>query len=188
MEERLKQRLVGAMVLVALAVIFVPMLLDVTPEPDPLDIEAHLPEDDEAGFRSGIVPLDEPATPILDEAARMGEESIAGGRSEAGEEAPVAAVPPPVDAADGGGDAPPVWAVQVGSFSRRENAFVLQNRLLVEGHAAFTESAKGEEGEITRVLVGPEPEHERAQSIAHTLARELGLEGIVVRRSRKGKD
>ena len=187
MEERLKQRLVGAMVLVALAVIFVPMLLDVTPDPEPPDVEAHLPEDDEAGFRSGIVPLDEPATPILDEAARMGEEPAAGERGEAGEGAAVAAVPPPVGAAEGG-DAPPVWAVQLGSFSRRENAFVLQNRLLVEGHAAFTESARGEEGEITRVLVGPEAEPERAQSVARTLARELGLEGIVVRRSRKRND
>ena len=187
MEERLKQRLVGAMVLVALAVIFVPMLLDVTPDPDAPDLAAHLPEGDEAGFRSGIVPLDEPATPILDEAARMGEEPLAGGQGEAAEEAPVAAVPPPVSTADAG-DAPPVWAVQLGSFSRRENAFVLQNRLLVKGHAAFTESATGEEGEITRVLVGPEPERERAQSIAHALAQELGLEGIVVRRSRHRSD
>ena len=187
MEERLKQRLVGAAVLVALAVIFVPILLDVRPDPDPPDIGARLPEADEAGFRSGIVPLDEPATPILDEAARMGEGAGAGGRGEAGEEAALAAVPPPAGPADGradAGDAPSAWAVQLGSFSRRENAFVLQNRLLVRGYAAFTESAMGGEGAITRVLVGPETERERAQSIARTLARELGLEGLVVRRSR----
>ena len=182
MEERFKQRLVGAAVLVALAVIFVPMLLDVPIEPDPPELETRLPEGGEEEFSSRIVSLDEPSTPILDEAARLDEEPSAGERSEAGEEPPVAA--------EGSGDTggvPSTWAVQLGSFSQRENALVLQNRLLVMGYASFTESAKAGQAEVTRVLVGPEAERDRAESIARTLAREIELEGMVVRRPRNPK-
>ncbi|MFP4130897.1 SPOR domain-containing protein [Thiohalospira sp.] len=81
--DRLKQRLVGAAVLVALAVIFVPMLLS---GPDPLDqlvMEDNIPERPADRSRREVIDLDEeppprpetPQTPaIVDEHTAEGEE------------------------------------------------------------------------------------------------------------------
>lgn len=66
MEERLKQRLVGAIVLVSLAVVFVPMLLDTPPEVGEGASTTPIPERPRNGFESGAIPLDGPETPRLD--------------------------------------------------------------------------------------------------------------------------
>ena len=70
MEERLKQRLVGAIVLVSLAVVFVPVLLD-TPHEVHEEISVNpiteVPERPQDGFGSSVsIPLDLPQTPRLD--------------------------------------------------------------------------------------------------------------------------
>ncbi len=57
MDRGLKERLVGAAVLVALAVIFIPMLLDEAPTgPGPIT-ESNIPEQPEEPFNSRIVPV-----------------------------------------------------------------------------------------------------------------------------------
>ena len=68
MEERLKQRLVGAIVLVSLAVVFVPLLLDVPDEAADEELSATpIPERPQGHFDSTvIVDLGEPETPRLD--------------------------------------------------------------------------------------------------------------------------
>ena len=69
MDEGLKQRLVGAVVLVLLAVIFIPMLLDSPPEPGKAGVELPAPPSDEAEFSSRIVPLEEPRSETPGEVA-----------------------------------------------------------------------------------------------------------------------
>ena len=66
MEERLKQRLVGAIVLVSLAVVFVPMLLDTPPEVGEGASMTPIPERPRSRFESGSITLDGPETPRLD--------------------------------------------------------------------------------------------------------------------------
>ena len=70
MEERLKQRLVGAVVLVSLAVVFVPILFDMPHEADgepPADLISAIPERPQVGFGSSASgTLDAPQTPRLD--------------------------------------------------------------------------------------------------------------------------
>ena len=66
MEERLKQRLVGAIVLVSLAVVFVPMLLDTPPEVGEGPSGTMIPERPRNRFDSGSISLDRPETPRLD--------------------------------------------------------------------------------------------------------------------------
>lgn len=57
MDRGLKERLVGAAVLVALAVIFIPMLLDETPSgPAPIT-ESNIPEQPDEAFNSRIKPV-----------------------------------------------------------------------------------------------------------------------------------
>ena len=67
MEERLKQRLVGAIVLVSLAVVFVPMLLDTPHDLREEPSTAPIPERPQDRFESeAMIPLGEPETPRLD--------------------------------------------------------------------------------------------------------------------------
>ena len=64
MEAPLKQRLIGAVVLAALALIFVPMLLrspDVR-DPDSADVSLNIPDEPDAdGIKTIDIPLDQPA-------------------------------------------------------------------------------------------------------------------------------
>ena len=67
MEERLKQRLVGAIVLVSLAVVFVPILLDGPDAPEEEYSVTPIPERPEGRFDSTVrIDLPEPETPRLD--------------------------------------------------------------------------------------------------------------------------
>ena len=210
MEDGLRQRLVGAAVLVLLAVIFIPMLLDFSPEPGQAGIDLRAPPDDEAGFSSRIVPLEEPRNERPDEVVvaepdlRKGDETEGEAEANAaGEAADTLPVSSAVPAPPGGGEVPaavreeeprPVevrvgaeegaaaaWAAQLGSFADRRNAFVLRNRLRAKGYAAFTESVTGDQGEVTRVLVGPEPTRDRTLSTIEALRRDTGLDAFVVR-------
>ncbi len=216
MEEWLKQRLVGAAVLVLLAVIFVPMLLDCSHEPRETGVDLRTPSSAEDGFSSRIVPLEESpgaapegaagvATGSFEEEVPHGEEVPDGeevtpameGAPDAGPalalvpEAPdgdegsepraVESVMPPEED-EGAAQAPPAeWAAQIGSFSDRRNALLLRNRLRAKGYSAFLTTATGEQGELTRVLVGPDPIRDRTVSTIEALRRETGIDAFVVR-------
>ena len=71
MEERLKQRLVGAVVLVSLAVVFVPILFDLPPEVNDrrsTTVLSGIPERPQDGFGSSAgTELGAPQTPRLDD-------------------------------------------------------------------------------------------------------------------------
>lgn len=227
MEEGLKQRLVGAAVLVLLAVIFVPMLLESDPEPEEVGFDLGTPSSPDSGFSSRIIPLEEPSeaapdsvVPPAPESSPVGEEveefatsqdtevpeslPAAGDlQVEALEPEPLAAVvlepdaqagtePPESSGEDGGTAAAETeeqvplaaWAAQLGSFADRRNALVLRNRLRAKGYPAFTESIAGEQGEVTRVLVGPEPVRARTVATIEALRQDTGLDGFVVRHPR----
>ena len=88
MEERLKQRLVGAVVLVSLAVVFVPILFDMPGETNgetSPDLISGVPERPQVGFGSSASgTLDAPQTPRLDTELER-ERSLDTSRASAGE-------------------------------------------------------------------------------------------------------
>ncbi len=157
MDDRLKQRLVGASVLVALAVIIVPMLLDGAGRYARNPATFEIPPQPELSQRplqklEDIVPVPTPA------------QALAG--QEAGGETPQPATPH-------------AWAVQVGAFSSEANAIVLRDKLRSKGHPAFVE-ATGDKSQF-RVRIGPEVSRELADKLRDDLAAEYGQPGIVVR-------
>lgn len=166
MDERMKQRLVGAAVLVLAAVIFVPMLLDQDdgdpklpariiqrspPEPEP----PPLPED--ASARS--VPLDSKPTAAAPEKPEP--------------KLPAKTVKKATAAAGGTKTG---FAVQVGSFSKSSNARGLRDKLVARGYTVFVKSS----GSVTRVYVGPQSSRGEAEKVLKRLLAELRLKGIVV--------
>jgi DedD protein len=72
------------------------------------------------------------------------------------------------------------WAVQVGAFSKAEDANALRDRLRGGGQPAFVERVPTDKGELFRVRVGPELRREAADALKATLKQRFGLEGMVV--------
>lgn len=179
MDSGLKQRLVGAVVLVALAVIFLPMLLDGSGARERLNEDIAIPEQPEApesrlerdgsGSQSGREIDSETANATLatddfgDEGADTEPERTADTRTST--DAPASDSNATSDeqtasaeATDSGApDAAPSagWVVQVGSFRRETNALVLRDRLREDGFDANVEQVAGEGGTLWRVWLGP---------------------------------
>ncbi|MEX0385596.1 SPOR domain-containing protein [Spiribacter onubensis] len=191
MEQRFKQRLIGAVVLVALGVIFLPMLLSGPVERTRVDIE-----------------LDMPAPPVVEEGPALpGEDMLNApepGRALADQPAPrdpgdvpEAAEPPssidiepePVAKAvaddEGMAEAAPVadadvLYVQVGAFASADNAESLASRLRDDG-IALRVHEDDREGRLTyRVQVGPFVDAESAEHTAQRLADDHELPGFIV--------
>jgi DedD protein len=170
-EEPLKRRLVGAFVLVSLAVIFLPMLLE-DPGPEPQlqgsNIPPLPPRLRDPGFQSSITPLadHEPQIPPL---------------VRAGGEEPTA---PPADGAPTAGELRTglsAWVVQVASLASQANAEKLMAELRDKGHSSFLESIQVDGRTLFRVRVGPEADRARADRLLDDIQRQFDLKGQVVR-------
>lgn len=168
MEQRFKQRLVGAVVLVALGVIFLPMLLSGPVERTRVDIEMDMPDE----------PTLESAPALPDDASL---ESPEPGRSLADAPPlqtrgdPPAAAPEPVapDAENG-------FYVQVGAFGSRDNARRLTGRLEdADLSVRIAEDAR-EDRLPYRVQVGPIERRADAERMAQRLAERFSLPGFIV--------
>jgi DedD protein len=197
MDELLKQRLVGAAVLVLLAVIFIPMILDRSPEREVRIEHPTLPARAEPEFSSRIVPLAEPRTPLVESepgrqivpeskppkpAVRGSSSSAltAEAKPPATGEKPAPAPAPQPKATKEAEPPPAAWAIQLGSFSSAKNAIELRDKLKKMGYVAFIETAQVDGKEITRVFVGPELTKERAEELVKKLRAEIDLNGIIV--------
>jgi len=199
MDPQLRQRLVGAAVLVSLAVLIIPAFLDQDrPRPSPVvardmapmpiyefpDSPAVIDDGDEADISQGLV------APAIDEIPLEPEsvpgESVppaaAGTEPLPRPEAPAAVqVPAPQAAttpeAGVGGD----WIIQLGSFSSVANADSLRARLLVEGFEAFVSPLQGAGYTSYRVRVKAPGSRADAETVAARLKQALGYAGIILR-------
>ncbi len=182
MNPRLKQRLVGAVVLVALAVIFVPMLLDGDDSTMPA-FGSNIPAKPGYHFEPLDIPPREPA-PLAPKPAVIEREDappvMTGPVAEVKSDPPVEAEEKVTVEPDNTGTMQ-AWAVQVGSFSSTKNALRLRDRLRVEGFDAFVEELKSGGDSVYRVRIGPEASRERAEALKQRLvAKEPTLPALVM--------
>lgn len=165
MDERLKQRLTGAVVLVALGVVLIPMLLrgsEPKRAPAPAPFSSGGTESG-GGFVSRIVPL------------RVTEGKA--GRGRPTESAPGAR---PHLSGRARSRVAAGWAVQLGVFANPRNALALRDRLKAKGYSAFVESSVPGPRAVTRVFVGPNARRKVAKTILEDLRRDTGLAGMLV--------
>ena len=171
MDIRLKQRLVGAIVLVALAVIFIPMILQ-NPEQIPVP-DAAIPPRPDAQITDRLA-APAPQTPAaLAEPARQ----VMAPPAETPAAKPAVPTPPAKPASTPAAPeippaelsnaedvvpqkAPPApalgaWVIQVGVFSQEQNAQALAKRLRDKGYTTFVERFAGKAGPNFRVRIGP---------------------------------
>lgn len=197
MDEGAKRRLVGAAVVVALMVIFVPMLVEQR-ESDGLGEPIVIPDEPEVetvGEAGGPdesmqpltaedltppLPIPEPPPGVVPQPPVTAVEPEP---EPAPEPAPAAA--PAEPAAPAGPKPVPAgtasWVVQVASLGSPEAAKGLQDRLRAKGYTAFVEQATVNGKRYYRVRVGPEVERARADSLAAELRSETGNKPLVQR-------
>ncbi|WP_444930303.1 SPOR domain-containing protein [Microbulbifer sp. SSSA002] len=193
-----KQRIVGALVLAALAVIFLPSLLDreaagnisetsqIPAEPDirPIEIAepqrvadalpAPAPED---AFQPDLP--EHFANPEAPEPAADDGEVPEVARSDeavASQAAPKKGASPLVDAYG----LPVAWVVQVGSYRDESRAEKLRLRLMDGGYKAYTRAVETDRGRLVRVFVGPKVNKADAQQLKRELDTLLQAQTLVL--------
>ena len=199
MQQKLKERLVGAAVLVAVAVIFIPIILNDSSELDTIQ-GSNIPEKPDTNFSSRIIPIlenDEKAssTPI-DVNDIQAEDNQGKNKQNTAQEIIVEKV---ISADDNNTEKKSTkednrkkedgvkddvglsaWIIQLGSFTSEENAQSLNEKLRKSGYPAFVEPLR-QNGQISyRVRVGPEIKRSDADLLLKKLKDKIKLDGIVV--------
>lgn len=76
---------------------------------------------------------------------------------------------------------PETWALQLGSFSNKDNASKLISSLRKKGLSAYSVDTYGQSNTSTRVYVGPYTDKLKANKVVHQLTDEFHINAIVVR-------
>jgi len=167
----LKQRLIGACVLIDLAAIFLPVLLNFSVKRE-VDRTTQIPDRPDIKVIEQVQPKrPEGITPAkkTDEIYRFGVESPEQGVSAKDEKSGLNAE-----------GIPKAWLVQVGGFREREKAQKLLNSLKSDGYKAFIRDGSSSSGRLHRVFVGPKIEKQRAVSAKKAIDKKYRLESILV--------
>lgn len=201
MDIGLKERLVGAIVLVLAAVIFIPMLLDGPGRNRQVTQAVPLPAENGSGRRTVRVNLD-PETPVAGATARQRQpqeaqaaepvsidltetrqtadaiqrEGVvrAGAKRDSYKDESMSEPARSVTPAETQPTEDAGWTVQVGSFSSADNADGLVSTLKRQGHAAFVSEFKDAKGIHYRVRVGGFSDRGAAQLKADQLRKSTG--------------
>ncbi|HSC68210.1 MAG TPA: SPOR domain-containing protein [Cellvibrio sp.] len=200
MKESVKHRLIGAAVLTAIAVLFLPSFfkdrqqyqvntssqipgkpsitaVDFNEPKRPADIEPapapetmFVPDEAEAVVAEQIPPSEQTA-PTLAVAASS---QFASSSKATATSAAVPAIPLN---AQGLADA---WVIQVASLSGQEAANKLRDQLQAEGHKAYVRTVPGANAAIYRVFIGPKQDKAQAVAIKLQLDKRLKVNSLVL--------
>lgn len=161
LRKRARRRLVGAIALVLVVVVFLPMVLDNEPRPLSEDIEITvppLPEEETSASSAPTAMQSAPEQPARTEApttiAPTAPRTAPASSRAAPEPAPK---PVPRESAQEN------YVVQLGAFSNAANARQLVSKIRESRFKAYTEVVKTDGGERTRVRVGPYPSRDAAE-------------------------
>jgi DedD protein len=170
MDEKLKQRLTGTVVITLLLAFFLPMLIDDTTDQQKRSLsEMKIPQLPEEIFVEELqpMPLNSPERVELSTNRHQSEYSILinNNRSEANPKKPVAPKAVLVR-----------WVIQVGSFASKEHALKLRDDLRAKKFTVYTAYFKG----MHRVRIGPELDKRRAEKTLQMLAKKTQIKGLLM--------
>lgn len=189
-----KYRIVGAIILVSLVVIFVPMVLNESEAPPELKAHHEPPSrGDDTDTKVIVSPVSPEALRAQSEGA-PGNQSVApaldtkttsAAKAEPKAEAP--AVPSRPTAALEKPSLPSTptekmtkgWIVQVGTFTHTENAIRLRDKLKSQGHTVLTEATTVSGKKALRLRVGPFQDKEQANQSMAKIRKETGVKAVV---------
>lgn len=184
MDDGLKQRLVGALVLMALGVLFIPALfepenrrqIDRTPQVpaapaiEPMTIRQPVSNPDIEPAKPPkemyrLLPVEEKQPePVKQEVAKKAEK------------------PAPVKAVTLNNEGVPKgWVVQVASYNTPEAAKGFLSKLQNADYPAFTKTLKTSKGVVTRIYIGPKISKDSAAKLQQELNKKYGLKTLLAR-------
>ena len=194
MDRALKERIIGAAILVLVVVLVVPVFLD-GPSGNGEMVDERVPLPGQSNQetktivlerdRSNPVPSNggnEPAQtapktkqPLVeqDPQAKLVEAKPEPVIAEPQPQQQASQTPPPAASSTG------MWAVQLGSFGNKENAERLAADLRKQGFAAFLSQLSTGDSQLHRVRIGPQKDRESADAMAERLAK-VGHKGQVL--------
>ncbi len=185
MERALKERIIGAAVLVLVVVLVVPVFLDGEPGNGEIVSErVPLPGQAEQKSQTVVLNLDRkdpvpvatssaPAQKPQEEAPRTVIRQTQPEPAKPEPEKPEPKQPAPAASTTG------MWAVQFGSFGDRGNAERLAADLRKQGFVPFLSQISTSSGPLHRVRIGPQKDRDSAEAMAARL-RKAGHDGQVV--------
>lgn len=205
MDRALKERIIGAVVIVLFVVLVVPVFLDgksddsrIVSERVPLPGQAEQELQTIVLDRDRKEPVPAAGAGVTDESTPKPQVAIAKkDPPPATPEAPLAAqqeaievevesedqkpapAPAPAPKPAASASQTGMWAVQLGSFGSQENAERLAADLRKQGFAAFLSQLSTGSGPLHRVRIGPQKDRESAEAMAERLAK-AGHKGQVV--------
>lgn len=207
MDDGLKQRLVGALVLVALAVIFLPSLfqrdtripidttslIPVAPVVEPVTIDiAQKPEGFDPAPQPGqayqppVAVVESPSVvepnttdkqEVASNIAPLKPQSIAEPTPTAKPKVVKKALKPGLDSKG----IPRAWVVQVASFKASARAKAFNDKLLAKGYRAYIRTLNTQKGTVSRVFVGPVVDQKQATALKKKLDKAYSLNALVLK-------
>jgi DedD protein len=164
LKRRARRRLVGAIALVVLVVVVLPIILDQKPRPGPQELTVQIPSQDGGPFKTRVLPPLQPAptapAPAKKESAKTSTSEKPRARAKTAE----------------------AFVFQLGVFANPDNAKQVRDRTTSAGIKSYTDKVKGQQGEQTRVRAGPFPSRGAAEKARDKL-KALGMDvGQVVQR------
>ncbi|MBK6619215.1 MAG: SPOR domain-containing protein [Nitrosomonas sp.] len=207
LRKRARRRLVGAITLVILAVVFLPMILDDEPKPEQQEIDILIPPEnlvDESypwitpenhvasDDHKPDLPQEGLPLPFSDEISAMTADNVPDSVSTDGR------IPVPVrkpariltvtqsspekkttpESVSSVKNSEGAYVIQLGAFSDPSKAGLQKQNLIAGGVNAYTETINIGGNEMTRVRIGPFATRELAE-IEHDRLKQLGLSGVV---------
>jgi DedD protein len=200
MDRALKERIIGAAVLVLFVVLVVPVFLDGPPDAtETVSERVPLPgqsaqesrtvvlnrdRKDPVPAGAGVPAAESPAAesrpdPAVAVVKREPSPPPPEPAAQAKQQPKAATEPPPAKSPVASVSATGMWAVQLGSFGDKNNAEKLATDLRKQGFAAFLSQLSTDSGLLQRVRVGPQKDRESAEAMAARL-KKAGHTGQVV--------
>ncbi len=172
MNDGSKQRIVGAFVLLALGLIFFPLLFDFSDQRQ-VDKTSMIPPPPD--IKPAVIP--EPRRPENITPAKPDSEIFNLGSDDLEPDESAADQQPSLDE----NSIPVAWVIQVASFKEQAKAADLVARLQKDNYKSFAQQAATDAGVTYRVLVGPKIRKQAALDEKQRIDRDYDSQSIVLR-------
>ena len=187
LRKRARRRLIGAIALVTIVAVFLPMALDHEPKPVNQDISIRIPSSSSGTFTSKLVPMPDaksvakPAseTPVQPATPVKGDAPKAAAAPAAKPPATTAPAPKAADHAQPAAKSAGGYVVQVAALNDADKAKQMQEQMAAAGVKSYTEVVPVVKGQVTRVRAGPFASRDEAEKIRDQL-KGMGLNGNIV--------
>lgn len=157
--------MIGAILLVALGVIFIPVLLDGSGFKSRYSRSIEMPPEPKFPPLSEIT-----LEPVVPTHVKQKSAKTTVNKPESSKPKTKTALKQPGNA----------FALQVSTVTIKDNAYALRDKLRKDGYSAYVESSTKNGKTSYRVRIGPELEKSRLEKMKATLSKEQGLDGFIV--------